>query len=77
MTKFHKEIFCAIDRWANLDMADIRRMEVEIKEELDKKIAAGEIAMVGKYSLWYFGTVFYHSLEPSVTPVESVKSNPF
>lgn len=50
MTKFHKEIFCAIDRWANLDMADIRRMEVEIKEELDKKIAAGEIAMVGKHS---------------------------
>lgn len=28
-------------------MDDIRRLEEEIKEELDKKIAAGEIASVG------------------------------
>lgn len=39
LTKFHKEIFCAIDRWYGLTMDDIRRLEAEIKEELARKMA--------------------------------------
>ncbi len=42
LTKFHKEIFCAIDRWFGLTMDDIRRLENEIKEELALKMAMQE-----------------------------------
>lgn len=56
-------------------MADIRRLEAEIKDELDKKIAAGEIGSAGIALLLVTWQLII--LEPSVTPVESVKSNPF
>lgn len=42
LTKFHKEIFCAIDRWYGLDMSDIRRLEDEVKDELARKMAMQE-----------------------------------
>lgn len=42
LTKFHKEIFCAVDRWYGLDMNDIRRLEDEVKDELARKMAMQE-----------------------------------
>lgn len=42
LTKFHKEIFCAIDRWHGLSMEDIRVLEDEVKEELARKMAMQE-----------------------------------
>lgn len=42
MTKLHKEIFCAMDRWHGLSMTDVRKIEDEIKEELAKKMAMQE-----------------------------------
>jgi hypothetical protein len=42
LTKFHKEIFCAIDRWHGLTMQDIRRLEDEVKDELARKMAMQE-----------------------------------
>jgi len=42
LTKFHKEIFCAIDRWHGLTMEDIRLLEDEVKDELARKMAMQE-----------------------------------
>lgn len=75
MTKFHKEIFCAIDRWAGLDMNDIRRLEADIKTELDRKIATQELKPPCTAG-WPF-VHFYVTFLAVGTPVESVKSNPF
>lgn len=33
--KFHKQVFCWIDEWHGLTMADIRRMEEDTKRQLD------------------------------------------
>lgn len=33
--KFHRQLFCWMDEWHGLTMADIRRMEAETKKELD------------------------------------------
>lgn len=41
-TKFHRQLFCWIDKWIGLSMDDIRRMEAETKEELDKMRANDE-----------------------------------
>ncbi|XP_034722643.1 phosphatidylinositol transfer protein beta isoform-like [Etheostoma cragini] len=46
-THFHRELFCWIDRWIDLSMDDIRRMEDDTKEELDKLRAAGEVKGMG------------------------------
>ncbi|AWO98517.1 putative phosphatidylinositol transfer protein beta [Scophthalmus maximus] len=35
-TSFHRDLFCWIDKWIDLSMDDIRRMEEETKEELNK-----------------------------------------
>lgn len=35
-THFHRQLFCWIDKWIDLSMDDIRRMEAETKDELDK-----------------------------------------
>ncbi|CAK9303013.1 unnamed protein product [Gordionus sp. m RMFG-2023] len=36
-TKFHRELFCWIDRWHGLSMKDIRSLEERTKAELDNK----------------------------------------
>lgn len=41
-TQFHKDIFCAMDRWHGLTMDDIRRLEYEIQQELTLKMAMQE-----------------------------------
>lgn len=42
-TKFHRQLFCWIDQWHGLTMADIREIEKKVKEELDKEIKQGKI----------------------------------
>ncbi|GIY20195.1 phosphatidylinositol transfer protein alpha isoform [Caerostris darwini] len=41
--KFHREVFCWIDKWYGLTMADIRKMEEETKKELQAQITEGEV----------------------------------
>ncbi|XP_026544724.1 phosphatidylinositol transfer protein alpha isoform isoform X1 [Notechis scutatus] len=35
-TNFHRQLFCWLDRWVDLTMEDIRRMEDETKRQLDE-----------------------------------------
>lgn len=35
-TQFHRQLFCWIDKWIELTMDDIRRMEEDTKKELDE-----------------------------------------
>ncbi|XP_061684571.1 phosphatidylinositol transfer protein alpha isoform-like [Syngnathoides biaculeatus] len=35
-THFHRQLFCLIDKWIDLSMDDIRKMEDETKKELDE-----------------------------------------
>ncbi|XP_033829119.1 phosphatidylinositol transfer protein beta isoform-like isoform X1 [Periophthalmus magnuspinnatus] len=35
-TNFHRQLFCWIDKWVELTMDDIRRMEAETQKELDE-----------------------------------------
>ncbi|XP_076010276.1 phosphatidylinositol transfer protein beta isoform-like [Genypterus blacodes] len=41
-TNFHRQLFCWIDRWIDLTMDDIRRMEAETQKELDELRGLGE-----------------------------------
>lgn len=34
-TNFHRQLFCWIDKWVELTMDDIRRMEEETQKQLD------------------------------------------
>lgn len=34
-TNFHRQLFCWIDKWIELTMEDIRRMEDETQKELE------------------------------------------
>jgi len=38
MVKFHRQLFCLIDKWIGLTMEDIRRLEDEAKHKLDKRL---------------------------------------
>ncbi|XP_072043792.1 phosphatidylinositol transfer protein beta isoform-like [Amphiura filiformis] len=40
---FHRQVFCWIDRYIDLNMEDIRRIEDQTKKELDEQIATGGI----------------------------------
>lgn len=42
-TKFHRQLFCWIDQWYGLTMADIRRIEDDVAKELDNDIKGGEV----------------------------------
>ncbi|XP_067866902.1 phosphatidylinositol transfer protein alpha isoform [Heterodontus francisci] len=42
-TVFHRQLFCWMDRWIDLTMDDIRRMEEETKKELDEMILNGPV----------------------------------
>ena len=35
-TNFHRQLFCWIDKWIELTMEDIRRMEDDTRKELDE-----------------------------------------
>ncbi|KAI4819968.1 hypothetical protein KUCAC02_027968 [Chaenocephalus aceratus] len=40
---FHRQLFCWIDKWVELNMVDIRRMEAETQNELDELRRRGEV----------------------------------
>uniref|UniRef100_A0A3P8VI76 Phosphatidylinositol transfer protein beta isoform n=2 Tax=Cynoglossus semilaevis TaxID=244447 RepID=A0A3P8VI76_CYNSE len=40
---FHRQLFCWIDKWVQLNMDDIRRMEAETQKELDELRKKGEV----------------------------------
>lgn len=42
-TKFHRQLFCWIDQWHGLTMADIRHIEDEVQKELQKDIKEGKV----------------------------------
>ncbi|XP_077468015.1 phosphatidylinositol transfer protein alpha isoform-like [Stigmatopora argus] len=42
-THFHRQLFCLIDKWIDLSMDDIRRMEDDTKKELDEMRDNGEM----------------------------------
>ncbi|XP_055513728.1 phosphatidylinositol transfer protein alpha isoform [Leucoraja erinacea] len=42
-TLFHRQLFCWMDRWIELTMDDIRRMEEQTKKELDEMILNGPV----------------------------------
>ncbi|KAH8374717.1 hypothetical protein KR200_004413 [Drosophila serrata] len=42
-TNFHRQVFCSTDRWYGLTMADIRAIEDQTKEDLDKARQVGEV----------------------------------
>jgi len=42
-TNFHRQVFCWIDRWYGLTMEDIRALEDNTKEELDRQRHQGEV----------------------------------
>jgi hypothetical protein len=43
-TTFHRQIFCWIDKWHTLTIADVRRIEIELAKTLVKKIEEGELS---------------------------------
>jgi len=42
-TNFHRQVFCWLDRWHGLTMADIRAIEDETKRKLDEERNKGEV----------------------------------
>ena len=42
-TKFHREVFCWMDQWYGLTMADIREIEEQTKSELDQQRRTGPV----------------------------------
>uniref|UniRef100_A0A087Y5J5 Phosphatidylinositol transfer protein beta isoform n=1 Tax=Poecilia formosa TaxID=48698 RepID=A0A087Y5J5_POEFO len=42
-TNFHRQLFCWIDKWVDLNMDDIRRMEAETQKELEELRKQGEV----------------------------------
>lgn len=43
LIKFHRQMFCWMDRWHGMTMEEIRKMEDETKMELDKLRSQGEV----------------------------------
>jgi len=42
-TNFHRQVFCWIDRWHGMTMADIRALEAKTKDDLQKQLNEGEV----------------------------------
>uniref|UniRef100_A0AAR2KD60 Phosphatidylinositol transfer protein beta isoform n=1 Tax=Pygocentrus nattereri TaxID=42514 RepID=A0AAR2KD60_PYGNA len=42
-TNFHRQLFCWIDKWVDLTMEDIRRMEEETQKELEEMRKRGSV----------------------------------
>ena len=42
-TLFHRRIFCWLDEWVRLNMAEVRQLEKEVQTELKKQRASGEV----------------------------------
>ncbi|KAI4789038.1 hypothetical protein KUCAC02_035332, partial [Chaenocephalus aceratus] len=46
-THFHRQLFCWIDKWIDLSMDDIRRIEDETKAQLEEMRNNGEVKGLG------------------------------
>jgi len=42
-TNFHRQVFCWLDKWHGMTMADIRALEDKTKSELDQQLNEGEV----------------------------------
>ena len=42
-TNFHRQLFCTIDKWIELTMEDIRKLEDKTQQELDKQRKVGSV----------------------------------
>ncbi|XP_039395026.1 phosphatidylinositol transfer protein alpha isoform-like [Mauremys reevesii] len=42
-TSFNRQLFCWLDKWVDLSMDDIRRMEEETQKELDERRQKGAV----------------------------------
>ena len=42
-TNFHRQLFCTIDKWIELTMEDIRKLEDKTQEQLDSQRKQGEV----------------------------------
>lgn len=42
-TTFHRQVYCWMDKWYGMTMADIRRLEDKTKEDLERMIREGEV----------------------------------
>ena len=42
-TNFHRQLFCTIDKWIELNMDDIRRLEDETQRELESQRKTGQV----------------------------------
>ena len=43
LLNFHRQVFTWMDKWHGLSIEDIRKIEEQTKEELDKQRASGEV----------------------------------
>jgi len=41
--KFHRQVFCWIDKWVEMTIEDIRKLEADTKLDLEKRIKEGEV----------------------------------
>merc|ERR1712228_1033127 len=42
-TNFHRQVFCWLDKWHGMTMADIRALEDKTKSELEQQLNEGEV----------------------------------
>ncbi|XP_024908661.1 phosphatidylinositol transfer protein alpha isoform-like isoform X4 [Cynoglossus semilaevis] len=56
---FHRQLFCWIDKWVQLNMDDIRRMEAETQKELDEGTLEPSIPFDLHDHLWLTGLYGY------------------
>jgi hypothetical protein len=42
-TNFHRQLFCSIDKWIEMTMEDIRKLEGKVQSELDSQRMKGEV----------------------------------
>lgn len=49
-THFHRQLFCSIDKWIDLSMDDIRKMEEDTKKELDEVTEQYSTCFLHKYT---------------------------
>ncbi len=43
LLNFHRQVFCWMDKWHGLSIEDIRKIEAETKEELNRQRHLGEV----------------------------------
>lgn len=65
MSKFHQSIFCLLDEWHGLGMAEVRVLEDEVRDELEERIKGMNLPTRNPVQL-----------EADMAP-KSIKSTPF